>query len=224
MIEFIDEAEKIRTNGRWKKLNNEIVRFSKSIPKKEEWKLDVFPNLAFNILNEYTMMKSAFIQGNNDSPIVVWHARNLLELSVWVLFCLQSDENERWLYEESGVDAFDLLSQSKKAFAGDDDMLQNFNESIEKLTLASKARGVQDIDRKFSNIGKVASNLGLKEQFQFEYKFLSKYAHATAMQIVSPHMYQSAKELAFGFGCKSFVNAFHCLESYFINVSAQDYY
>lgn len=170
MKEFIDEAEIIRSDGRWRKLNEEITSYANKISVNESWKLDVFPNLAFNILNEYSRMKDGFDQQDNHSPIVVWHARNLLELSHWVLFCLHSEENERQLYEESGVDALDLLKQTKKAFAHDGSIQREYDDGIAKLKEETNKRGIQNIDRKFKNIREIAASFDLKQQFQFQNK------------------------------------------------------
>ncbi|MEQ9345222.1 MAG: DUF5677 domain-containing protein [Thalassospira sp.] len=217
MQEFVDQAEIIHTDGRWKRLNEAIEGFAVSIPKNDMWKVDVFPNLSFNLLNEYIHLKDGFHGDDSGSPIVVWHARNLLEISIWVLFCLTSEENERRFYEDSIVDAYDLIARAKKLYPQNSSLSKNYESALLNLEHQAASQNIHEIDRKYLSVSKIAKKLNIKENFDFQNKFLSKYVHPSALQIVSPHLYKAVRLQAFHFGCLNFVNAFPLLESYFMS-------
>jgi hypothetical protein len=116
---MVDLAVQIGTSGRWAALNDAIKRLGKSYGGHEDvWYLQTLSGLAFLILAEYNLLKEADDDHRRYTVSrLAWHARNLLELSVWAIYCMGGIPNVRRLYEDAGRDVADMYSALRQCEA-----------------------------------------------------------------------------------------------------------
>jgi hypothetical protein len=88
--EFVDDAALIGTSGRWDAVNTAIKRLAAK-PGAEPWYVQLLGGLCFLIFSEYRVLKEAHeTQQEDGASLLAWRARNLLELSVWAMYCAKS--------------------------------------------------------------------------------------------------------------------------------------
>jgi Family of unknown function (DUF5677) len=120
--------------------------------------------------------------------VVAWRARNLLELSVWCLFCSKSKENARRLYEDAARDILGLFSaftKSGTATAQDPEWLDLFTGAKKGLSQRATSDGIASLDGAYKQVSEAAKEAGIGEHFSLSYRMLSKFAHPTAMRILA---------------------------------------
>ncbi len=109
---------------------------------------------------------------------VAWLSRNLLELSTWIVYCLQSEMNAKQFVLDSARDANDAIKIPVEVFGYSFEQAQQQNRSNAELY------GFETLDDKYTRVISAAEKLGKKKQFVVTNKLLSKFAHPTAMAIV----------------------------------------
>jgi hypothetical protein len=77
----------------------------------EPWYLDLWQNLISEFLPSY-MTLQRFVSEKNMSASA-WMARNLLELMVWVIYCVKSRDGAKRFYDDKVRDVFDFLDQTE---------------------------------------------------------------------------------------------------------------
>jgi len=111
---LIDEAANIATSGRWAAINEKITRLAANPGVDNDWWVQLLGCLCFQVFSEYLSLKHAHEEKCDEASLLAWRARNLLELSVWCLYCSKSRENARRLYEDAGRDMLGLFSAFTK--------------------------------------------------------------------------------------------------------------
>jgi len=223
IMNLISEAEYIKTSGRWSALNEKIKKLPPISDDEFGWLTRVFSGLTYRVFYEYLGMQEAHKRADDELAIVAWHARNLLELAVWSLYCTKSEDNTRRFYEDAGRDYNDLLLKLKK-WGGKtnqgNEWQQMFTDSLQDLSKAAAQQGISDLNSKYLQVSEVAKDLGMKDDFETTNKMLSKYAHPTAGYVVRPFDGEDVKKLKTAFliqGCVNFLGAFNALEQHFKN-------
>jgi len=216
---LIDLAASIAESGRWNAVNKRIEHLSANPGKDNGWWVIVFASLSAQVFSEYLLLKSAYQQKKAEGPaLLAWRARNLLELSVWCLYCAKSRENARRLYEDAGRDVVGLLAAFTKwgvATALDPKILDPLTGAKQDLYQRAATHGIGSLDSRYKDVRDAATECGLKEHFGLAYSTLSKFAHPTAMQIMaSPDEARDARQSDYFFsqGCVFFTGAFAALE------------
>jgi hypothetical protein len=111
---FVDDAENIRTSGRWSALNANLKRIAAMLAHDDAWYVDLASSLAYHLFSEYLRMEKDYTDNTNmDASLLAWRARNLLELLVWCTYCSKSRDNARRLYEDAGRDVRELFNAFK---------------------------------------------------------------------------------------------------------------
>jgi hypothetical protein len=217
---MVDLAAQIGASGRWDALNDTIKRLAKSYGSREDaWYLHTLSGLAFLILAEYNLLKEA----NDDQrrytvSRLAWHARNLLELSVWAIYSMGGIPNVRRLYEDAGRDVTDMYSAFQKwgqTTAQDADFISRFASAKQDLAQRAAVEGVEELDEAYTQVSTVAKELGMGDHFRVAFKLLSKWAHPTAMQmlgVVDDNQIRLQRECFFSMGCLHFTGAFTAVE------------
>jgi hypothetical protein len=113
--QWINDAASIGTSGRWAAANDKIMRLAQNPVAGEEWHLYLLRGLCCEVFAEYLRMKNAYDEQKGDTPLLAWRARNLLELSVWSMYCAKRKENARRLFEDAGRDTNDLIKAKNEA-------------------------------------------------------------------------------------------------------------
>lgn len=216
---LVDEAASISTSGRWSAVNEKIQGLAASPGMGNEWWVQLFGALCFRIFSEYLLLKRAYEEKNKETALIAWRARNLMELSVWCLYCSKSNENARRFYEDAGRDVLEIYDAFTKwgtATGQDPEWLDHIKEGEKDISRQAVTDGIASLDGPFKAVREAAEEVGISEHFRVGYRMLSKFAHPTAMRILAPP--DEAKEalqndIFFSQGCLFFVGAFQAVES-----------
>jgi len=101
---LVDEAANIAAPGRWAAVNKGIKHLAANSGADNDWWVQLFASLCSQVFSEYLFLKRAHEEKRDEASLLAWRARNLLELSVWCLYCSKSRENARRLYADAGRD------------------------------------------------------------------------------------------------------------------------
>jgi hypothetical protein len=217
---FVDDAASIAESGRWDAFNKRLKEMAANPGGPDNvWLVELFMRLSFQIFSEYLKLKTAYKDADPlDISVIAWRARNLLELSIWAMYCTESKENARRLYEDAGRDLTGVLTAFQKwgeATAQNPDWFQSGTRAQEDLSNRAAARGIESISGSFKEVRAAAQDVKFGHHFNLCFKLLSKFAHPTAMQIVLPANDEVAtihRDFFFGEGCLFFTGAFTTLE------------
>lgn len=214
----ISEAVEIKTSGRWAALNQKICQLAENHNGHEAWQIEVFEALCFKNFSEYVALKKAYEDFGSEPSLLAWRARNLLEISVWSIYCARSRENARAFYEDAGKDVNDLyevfISWGHNASQGND-WLNPLERAKEDNRQRAEDKGIESLVGSYQLVREVAKKCGIEQHFKLHFKTLSKYAHPTAMLIIAPSdpgKEKLQKEMFYSHGCIFFVGAFTALE------------
>jgi hypothetical protein len=114
-----------------------------------------------------------------------WAGRNVLELSVWIDYCLLSENNARRFYEDSLRDLHGLsraMARSIKVATGKEaPELATKIAELEKF--ARSTTSIEEFKDDFMQVAVAADELGRREEFVSATKVLHKFAHPTAWMV-----------------------------------------
>jgi hypothetical protein len=151
--------------------------------------VEVFSSLCASLFSEYLALKRACEEPRSVPSLIAWRARNLLELSVWSIYCSINSDNARRLHVDAGRDVLGIFGAFSKwsAATGREHIdVRTFDEAEHELLTRSAAQGIESLDGAYKSVSEAAKEIGMSEQFALSNKLLSKFAHPTAMQILSP--------------------------------------
>jgi hypothetical protein len=217
---FVEAAAKIASSGRWEALNAKIEHLARNPGKGKAWWVQVFACLWFQLSSEYVLLKRDFQSRQGKNPaLLAWRARNLLELSVWCVYCAKSADNAYRLYVDAGRDATDIYDAFAKwgnENAMDPSWLDPLAAAERDIAQGALACGIGSLKGRYKNVREAAGECGLGGTFRPAYLTLSKFAHPTAMQILAPSAdatKNAQRDFFFSQGCLFFVGAFEALEA-----------
>lgn len=214
--QWAQAAEAIGKSGRWDAANRLILKLNAT---SSPW-LQVFGSLAAAVFSEYLSLKRAYEDPGLDSAVVAWRARNLLELSIWSLYCAKSKENTLRLFADSGRDVlnlFDAFARWSAIVNKTDVELEPVQREREALAERAALQGVESLEGAYKQVSDAAKELGMGAHFNVANKMLSKFAHPTAMQIMAAAAGDRKtttvqKQVFFSHGCLFFRGAFDAIE------------
>jgi hypothetical protein len=218
--QHIEEAERIRTSGRWKAIAEEVNAWANQTDDSgNKWFVELLAGLGNQIYGEYSALVSAYnLKEPKDPALIAWRARNLLELSIWASYFASNRDNARRLYEDAGRDVKDLTEtflKWGKATGQSSDWLEPLQREKDDVTRRAAAEGIESLDGKYTQVARAAEECGLKEQYVVYYKLLSKFTHPTAMQIlgISDEAKQNLqRDYFFSQGCLFYAAAIKVIE------------
>ncbi len=215
---LIREAADVKTSGRWAALDQKIIQLADDQNGHEPWQVQVIAALCFQNFSEYNALKKAYEETGSDESLIAWRARNLLEISVWCIYCAKTKENVRIFYKDAGRDVLDTLkayTEWGRATSQDSDWLDPLEKAKLDISERASAEGIESLKGAYTKIKKVAQECGLEPHFSLGYKHLSKFAHPTAMLIMAQpnqEKERQLKDMFYSQGCMFFVGAFNALE------------
>lgn len=216
---LIDTAVAIYSSGRWKAINQVIDNMARDPQQRRKWSWRVHAPLCTAVFSNYLALRRIHEQtADGDISALAWRARNLLELSVWATYCARSDENAARFFGDAGRDGLELLKSfgtwGEKKGQGDKWAAQ-VEEAKVQLIASAEEKGAGSLDGSYVKVRDAARDCGFLDHFAATYKFLSKFAHPTALVLLG-NLDSKEKELrdaVFGQGCVLFVGAFTALET-----------
>lgn len=219
LAKFVDDAANVKTSGRWAAMNAKIERLARKPGSGNEWHVQLLGALCYQVFSEYHQLENAYGFLGENTSLLAWRARNLLELSVWSTYFVKSKEHARRLYEDAGRDVLDLLSAFEKwgqATAQPIDWLNPLANGKQDLSQRAAAQGIETLEGPYKRVTEAAKDCGMSDHFSLSFKMLSKFAHPTAMQILgvpdeARHALQN--DCFFSQGCLFFTGAFVALEN-----------
>jgi hypothetical protein len=218
---LVDGAAAIASSGRWAAVNDRIETLAAHPGIDNAWWVQLFGALCSHSFSEYLLLKKAYENRQRDDvPLLAWRARNLLELSIWSTYCAQNRENARRVFEDAGRDASDLFEAFVKWGTATAQSVDWSNRlAFAKQDLSERAfnnEGIDSLDGAYKQVSDAAKKCGLGDHFRVGNKFLSKFAHPTAMRMLSSpdeKREDLQRDMFFSFGCLFFTGAFNALES-----------
>jgi hypothetical protein len=160
----------------------DIIVSRKSQGNVEPWFADLVHKLLLSVDRvRYDLLKTMEQDAVSGAA---WNARNLLELWIWLKYCAASRENARRFHEDALRDMrglSDALSKMHKQQG----IPNEFEASARvQFELAREKFGLDSLDSDYLGVGDAAKAVGLVDQFGSTNKFLSKFAHPTAVLVV----------------------------------------
>lgn len=214
---LIEPAKAIREGGRWAAVNERLIALAGNPGADNAWWVQSVAAICEHTFSGYLALCAAYEHSRDDAPLLAWRARNLLELSVWAVYCSKSRENARVLYEDAGQDLINLINAFQDwgtAHKQGDEWAQQFADAEKVLSEKAAAEGITGLDGSFKAVSNAAKESGFGKHFTVSMKMLSKYAHPTAMLMLSPPRSATPMhaEMFFGLGSLYFTGAFTALE------------
>lgn len=118
-------------------------------------------------------------------PLAAWNARNMVELAVWTRYCGQSERNARRFYEDALRDMKGIvisLAQLHKLVGVKYQHEQSSHELLDQLARAKL--GLKSLDAEYAAVSAAAKKASMSEWYLPTNRFLSKFAHPTAVLII----------------------------------------
>lgn len=225
--QWVRDADLIGKSGRWNAVNEAIVKLSAQPGTvAAEW-LQVFGCLTAATFSEYLSLKRAYQETSSDSSLIAWRARNLLELSVWSVYCSRSKENALRLFADGGRDVlnlFDAFVKWTRLVKATDPDIEPISKERANLEARAALHGIESLEGSYKQVSEAAKEVGMGDHFNVTNKLLSKFAHPTAMQIMAPAESEKLlvqKEMFFSHGCLFFLGAFHPLERELLRAASE---
>jgi hypothetical protein len=215
---MVEEAAAVHASGRWTAVNQAIERLAANPGPDNEWWVQVFTSLCFQIFSEYLALKRAYQEEHNKTALLAWRARNLLELSVWCLYCSKSRANARRFYEDAGRDVmgiFDAFTKWGTQTTQDSEWLDRIIDAKQNMSQQANSEGIASLDGPFTQVRDAADAVGIGSQFGVSNKLLSKFAHPTAIRILmTPESVKESvhNDMFYSQGCLFFAGAFRAIE------------
>ncbi len=182
---LIDFAANIAPSGRWEAVNKRIEQLAADPGKDNTWWVRLFACLCHQVFSEYLLLKRAYQEeARNSAVLLAWRARNLLELSIWCLYCAKSKENARRFYEDAGRDAlgiFNAFTEWGTKKGNDPEWIDHITGGKQDLSQRAAADGIDSLDGPYKRVRDAAKECGLGDHFSIGYVMFSTFAHPTAM-------------------------------------------
>lgn len=216
---LISEAANIKSSGRWTALNEKIRQLADNDNGYEAWQVQVVAALCAQNFSEYIALKKAYEETGSEPSLLAWRARNLLEISVWSIFCAKTKENARVFYEDAGRDVmgvYTAFTEWGKSTSQGNDWLDPIENAKRNLSERALSEGIESLEGRYKKVGRAAEECGIGQHFNLTYQKLSKFTHPTAMLILTPPNHGKEilqKNMFYSDGCMFFVGAFTALES-----------
>lgn len=110
--------------------------------------------------------------------------RNIIELSVWIQYCVASEVNARTFWEDSARDLLDQVKVIQATYTEANGMPEpELGLIIDSLRAAAIRDGFSDVDGRFTNVRDAAQAVGVSSVFRGLFKVCSKLAHPTSLML-----------------------------------------
>ena len=111
---------------------------------------------------------------------LAWLARNLLELTIWTMYCAQSENKSKEFVLDAMRDAIDVMNVPDGMFSETFSFQRERSKNIKK----AKQDGFETVVQRYTAVEDAAISLGYGNKFKHYNKLLSKFAHPTAFSVL----------------------------------------
>jgi hypothetical protein len=152
-------------------------------PTAEQVQLAVLERIENSIVNELAELEHA----STKRPVnaVAWVSRNLVELTIWAEYCMESPTNAQRFHDDAARDTIEMLKVPNGLFNEDPEF--SFQEERKRLLAMAHEKGIDGLDDTPAATRKAAETIGKDVDFRWANKFLSKFAHPTALWVITPY-------------------------------------
>jgi hypothetical protein len=155
-----------------------------TFPAESAWCGDLFLKLTQSVARVGSDLLGA-TESPEALPAVAWNARNMVELAVWIKYCGHSEKNARRFHEDALRDLKGLvysLAQLNKLIGTRYEQEQSSHEMLDRM--AQTKLGLDSLDEHYATVSFAAKQVGLSVWYSPTNKFLSKFAHPTAVLVI----------------------------------------
>jgi hypothetical protein len=133
-------------------------------------------------------------------PAVAWNARNMVELAVWIRYCGKSEKNVRRFHEDAFRDMKGIVLSLAELHKLIGSTYEQEASAHKKLDLMAQTElGLDSIDADYASVASAAKEVGLSVWYSPTNKYLSKFAHPTAMLVIGiMHQTEMLKDMQSG--------------------------
>ncbi len=174
-----------------------VLQLNNVQPPLDEWEIVLWRNLISQLVRFWSQQIIYSAQGN--TMAAAWMARNVLELMIWIQYCTNSKENAKTFFEDRARDAFNLLdglaSLDDPTLFPELDIKAQVDATKKRMVTAFTAAGYTTLEDSYSRVHNAARAVGWEIPFQAFNRFLSKFAHPTAMMLFSESESQDMAEM-----------------------------
>lgn len=215
----VDAATNIISSGRWSAVMTKVGRLAANASVDDGRHAGLLKSFGSHVFSEFALLKSAHAEDQEGDPrLLAWRARNLLELSVWSIYCSKSRANAWRFYEDAGRDLMDVFSAFERvglATNQQPDFFDAFVGAKHDLSKRAASHGIESLEGQYKKVHQASKECEIEDLFNFNYKLLSKFAHPTAMIVLASADGESntlQRDYFFNQGCLFFTKAFKFLE------------
>jgi hypothetical protein len=157
----------------------------------KDWHEDMLYHLAAEVELNAGRMYWLLEHREQSLPTLAYLVRNLLELNVWIKYCCKSEKNAQRFYQDRWRDGKGFQKAVENLMcaiptAADTSPIQTALGSLtETLDQTALAAGISSLDDDYKRVTNAAGEIGIKKFFVATNTLLSKFAHPTAMTVLS---------------------------------------
>jgi hypothetical protein len=179
-----EECEYLRTEMPSSLRRLTEILLAGTFPPDSAWCGDLFLKLMQSVARVGSDLLAA-TESPEALPAVAWNARNMVELAIWSQYCGRSEKNARRFHEDALRDLKGLVNshgQMQKFMGTRYEHEQLAHEMLDHV--AQTTLGLDSIDAEYMSVSSAAKEVGLSGWYSPINKFLSKFAHPTAVLVI----------------------------------------
>lgn len=155
----------------------------KPVDEKNGWFFQIVFELMDASLSNYDQLRVGYLE--NNSPLLAWSCRNLLELAILTKYVLVSEANARRFADDRLIDGCDIIASLRtlELYLNPRSDTTLLDDALVRMRTQMVAEGVTAT--KFLATSALADVVGMKEDYACMNRVCSKLVHPTAWSILA---------------------------------------
>lgn len=155
----------------------------KPLDAKNGWFFQIIFELMDATLSNYHQLKMGY--NENNSPLLAWACRNLLELAIFTKYVLISEANARRFADDRLIDGCDIITalRALELHLEPQSDTKLLDDALAKMQAQMAAEGVTA--KKYLATSALADIVGMKEDYASMNRVCSKLVHPTAWSVLA---------------------------------------
>ncbi len=177
------------------------------VDEKHGWFFQIVFELMDATLSNYRQLRAGYNQDN--SQLLAWACRNLLELAIFTKYVLISEANARRFADDRLIDGCDIITSLRTLELHIDPQSDTklLDDALARMQAQMAAEGVTA--KKYLATGVLAKIVGMKEDYACMNRACSKLVHPTAWSVLAmnkgENCFSQSRQIFFrsgvGYGC-----------------------